>query len=54
MGTLQKIAVIGLLVAGITTMVLPGRNTPQVLTAGSRLITGETSTIIGTSSGAVG
>jgi hypothetical protein len=54
MGTLQKIAVTALVVAGLTTLALPGRQTVPALGALSRLTTGETSTVMGTSSGAVG
>lgn len=53
-GTAQKAVVIGLGVAMVTTMILPGRSTPQVVGALSRGATGVISTEMGTSSGAVG
>lgn len=51
MGWLQKVTVIGLLVAGATTLILPGRQTTGVIDSTRKLITGETSTIMGQSSG---
>jgi hypothetical protein len=54
MSPLQKAVVLGLGVAMATTLVLPGRQTPAVLGAGSKLITGTISTEMGTSQGAVG
>lgn len=53
-GTAQKAVVIGLGVAMVTTMVLPGRQTPAVVGALSRGATGVISTEMGTSNGAVG
>jgi hypothetical protein len=41
-------------VAGIATLVLPGRQTPAVLTGFTKLATGTLSTAQGTSTGAVG
>lgn len=52
--TFQKAVVIGLGVAMVTTMVLPGRQTPAVVGALSRGATGVISTEMGTSNGAVG
>lgn len=52
--TFQKAVVIGLGVAMVTTMVLPGRQTPAVVGAFSRGATGVISTEMGTSNGAVG
>lgn len=54
MSGLQKIATLVVGVALVTTLVLPGRQTPAVLQAGSKLITGTLSTAEGTSTGAVG
>lgn len=53
-GTAQKFVVLGLGVAMVATMVLPGRQTPAVVGAFSRGASGIISTEMGTSSGAVG
>jgi hypothetical protein len=51
--TVQK-AIGGLIaVAMVTTVILPGRQTPAVLQATTQLTTGALSTVEGTSSGAI-
>lgn len=51
---IQK-AIAALLAIGmVTTVILPGRQTPQVLGATERLFTGAESTSMGTSQGSVG
>jgi hypothetical protein len=54
MSSFTKIAMGLIGVAAIATLVLPGRQTPAVLTGFTRLATGTLSTAQGTSSGAVG
>jgi hypothetical protein len=54
MGTVTKIAMGMIGVAAIATLVLPGRQTPAVLTGFTKLFTGSLSTAQGTSTGAVG
>jgi hypothetical protein len=54
MNSVTKIAMGMIGVAAIATAVLPGRQTPAVLTGVTRLFTGSLSTAEGTSSGAVG
>lgn len=54
MGTIQKLGVIGLGVAALATLALPGRQTGAIFSGATKLITGSTSTVMGTSSGAVG
>lgn len=54
MGTFQKLGVMALGVAAITTLVLPARQTTALFSGGTKLLTGTTSTVMGTSSGAVG
>lgn len=49
-----KIAMAVIGVAAIATLVLPGRQTPAVLTGFTKLATGTLSTAQGTSQGAVG
>lgn len=51
MSTFQKIAVVALGVAFATTLVLPGRQTPQVVNSLTGLSTGTLSTVMGTSAG---
>lgn len=54
MSSFTKIAMGIIGVAAIATLVLPGRQTPAVLTSFTRLATGTLSTAQGTSTGAVG
>lgn len=54
MSSFTKIAMGIIGVAAIATLVLPGRQTPQVLGGFTRLATGTLSTAQGTSTGAVG
>jgi hypothetical protein len=54
MSGVQKIATLVVGVALITTLTLPGRQTPQVIGAASKFTTGVLSTAEGTSKGAVG
>jgi hypothetical protein len=54
MSSFTKIAMGVIGVAAIATLVLPGRQTPAVLTGFTRLATGTLSTAQGTSTGAVG
>lgn len=52
--TFQKAVVLTLVVAVITTAILPNRQTVQALGAAERLTTGTLSTAMGTSSGSIG
>lgn len=54
MGNLTKIAMGVIGVAFVATLVLPGRQTPAVLSGFTKLATGTLSTAQGTSVGAVG
>lgn len=54
MSTFTKVAMGVIAIAFVTTLVLPGRNTPAVLGGLTRLSTGTLSTAQGTSSGAIG
>jgi len=54
MGSFQKVAMAVILVAGITTFLLPGRQTASLFQGGTKLVTGTLSTAQGTSQGAVG
>jgi hypothetical protein len=54
MSSFTKIAMGVIGIAAIATLVLPGRQTPAVLTGFTRLATGTLSTAQGTSTGAVG
>lgn len=54
MSSFTKIAMGVIGVAFAATLILPGRQTPQVLSGFTRLATGTLSTAQGTSTGAVG
>lgn len=54
MSTVQKLGVLVLGIAAVTTLILPGRNTGALFTGASKLVTGTISTAQGTSQGAVG
>lgn len=53
MGTVQKLGILVIGTAFVTTLILPGRQTVPVLGATGKLITGTLSTAQGTSRGAV-
>lgn len=54
MSTFTKVAMGVIAIAFVTTLVLPGRQTPAVLGGFTRLASGTISTAQGTSQGAVG
>ena len=54
MSSFQKVAMGVILVAGITTFLLPGRQTAAFFGGATKLATGTVSTAMGTSQGAQG